>query len=277
MKKTIKAELVSLAHKILQLREGSDYEIMVEKARELHEKLTVLAYVEKLEKSGKPTIGMKEIESSLEEVNVDKVIEQPIIEKQVSKPKTKKVSRTPAEILADNQARYAEARSDDHHRPDGTQFSQEEPLHEPVIEKIKDMVAEMPPEAAEIDEMIDAIQPNSTYQKNDMFDIGGEYAQTPIFDPVETIVEDETPKNLNDKLKSGLKIGLNDRITFVKHLFNGSTEDYNRVLSQLSTFRTTDEAKQFVTDMVKPDYNNWEGKELQEEKFLGIIEAKFGN
>tara|TARA_R110002051_G_scaffold124451_1_gene197642 strand:+ start:34245 stop:35078 length:834 start_codon:yes stop_codon:yes gene_type:complete len=277
MKKTIKAELVSLAHKILQLREGSDYEIMLEKARELQEKLTVLAYVEKLEKSGKPTIGMKEIESSLEEVNEDKVIEQPIIEKQVSKPKAKKVSRTPAEILADNQARYAEARSDDHHRPDGTQFSQEEPLHEPVIEKIKDMVAEMPPEAAEIDEMINAIQPTSNYQKNDMFDIGGEYAQTPIFDPVETIVEDETPKNLNDKLKSGLKIGLNDRITFVKHLFNGSTEDYNRVLSQLSTFRTTDEAKQFVTEMVKPDYNNWEGKELQEEKFLGIIEAKFGN
>jgi hypothetical protein len=277
MKKTIKAELVSLAHKILQLREGSDYEIMLEKARELHEKLTVLAYVEKLDKSGKPTIGMKEIESSIEEVNVDKVIEQPIVENQVSKPKAKKGSRTPAEILADNQARYAEARSDDHHRPDGTQFSQEEPLHEPVIEKIKDMVAEMPPEAAEIDEMIDAIQPNSTYQKNDMFDIGGEYAQTPIFDPVETIVEDETPKNLNDKLKSGLKIGLNDRITFVKHLFNGSTEDYNRVLSQLSTFRTTDEAKQFVTEMVKPDYNNWEGKELQEEKFLGIIEAKFGN
>lgn len=277
MKKTIKAELVSLAHKILQLREGSDYEIMLEKVRELHEKLTVLAYVEKLEKSGKPTIGMKEIESSLEEVIVEKVVEQPIIDKQISKPKTKKVSRTPAEILADNQARYAEARSDDHHRPDGTQFSQEEPLHEPVIEKIKDMVAEMPPEAAEIDEMIDAIQPNSTYQKNDMFDIGGEYAQTPIFDPVETIVEEETPKNLNDKLKSGLKIGLNDRITFVKHLFNGSTEDYNRVLSQLSTFRTTDEAKQFVTDMVKPDYNNWEGKELQEEKFLGIIEAKFGN
>lgn len=277
MKKTIKAELVSLAHKILQLREGSDYEIMLEKARELQEKLTVLAYVEKLEKSGKPTIGMKEIESSLEEVNEDKVIEQPIIEKQVMKPKAKKVSRTPAEILADNQARYAEARSDDHHRPDGTQFSQEEPLHEPVIEKIKDMVAEMPPEAAEIDEMINAIQPTSNYQKNDMFDIGGEYAQTPIFDPVETIVEDETPKNLNDKLKSGLKIGLNDRITFVKHLFNGSTEDYNRVLSQLSTFRTTDEAKQFVTEMVKPDYNNWEGKELQEEKFLGIIEAKFGN
>ena len=277
MKKKIKAELVSLAHKILQLREGSDYDKLMEKARELHEKLTVLAYVEKLEKSGKPTIGMKEIESSLEDQNVEKVAEQTIIEKQVSKEKPKKVSRTPAEILADNQARYAEARSDDRHRPDGTQFSQEEPLHEPVIEKIKDMVAEMPPEAAEIDEMIDAIQPNSTYQKNDMFDIGGEYAQTPIFDPVETIVEEETPKNLNDKLKSGLKIGLNDRITFVKHLFNGSTEDYNRVLSQLSTFRTTDEAKQFVTKMVKPDYNNWEGKELQEEKFIGIIEAKFGN
>lgn len=272
MKKTIKAELVSLAHKILQLREGSDYENMAEKARELYEKLTVLAYAEKLENAGNPTIGLKEIENSLEEGVAKELVETHVAKIKVSE----KAARTPAEILAENQVRFAEARNDDRHRPDGTQFNQEEPLHEPVIEKIKDMVAEMPPEAAEIDQIIEAIEPKSNYQKNDMFDIGGEYAQTPIFDPVETVVEDETPKNLNDKLKSGLKIGLNDKITFVKHLFNGSAEDYNRVLSQLSTFQTKEEAKQFVAEMVKPDYNNWEGKELQEEKFLGIIESKFG-
>lgn len=275
MKKTIKAELVSLAHKILQLRDGSDYGNMAEKARELHEKLTVLAYAEKLENLGTPTIGMKEIETSFEQIAVEEVVEIPEVETQIPEAAPSKANKTPAEILAENQARYAEARSDDRHRPDGTQFNQEEPLHEPVIEKIKDMIAEMPPEAAEIDEIIESIEPTSSYQKNDMFEIGGEYAQMPVFEPVETAVEEATPKNLNDKLKSGLKIGLNDRITFVKHLFNGSTEDYNRVLSQLSTFQTVEEAKQFVAEMVKPDYNNWEGKELQEEKFLGIIESKF--
>ncbi|MFT5750726.1 MAG: hypothetical protein ACI828_000029 [Flavobacteriales bacterium] len=276
MKKTIKAELVSLTHKILQLREGSDYENMAEKARELYEKLTVLAYAEKLEKAGNPTIGLKEIENSLEDVIAKEVVETPVAIIKVLEDSVTKASRTPAEILAENQSLFPQARNDDRHRPDGTQFSQEEPMHEPVIEKIKDMVAEMPPEAAEIDEIIESIEPRSSLQKNDMFDIGGEYAQTPIFDPVETVIEEETPKKLNDKLKSGLKIGLNDRITFVKHLFNGSTEDYNRVLSQLSTFQTKEEAKQFVADMIKPDYNNWKGKELQEEKFLDIIDSKFG-
>jgi hypothetical protein len=276
MKKTIKAELVSLAHKILQLREGSDYRDMANKARELHEKLAVLAYVETLENSGNPTIGMKEIETSFEKAADEGLEDIAVVETKTPEGAVSKTSRSPAEILAENQARFAEARSDDRHRPDGTQFSQEEPLHEPVIEKIKDMVAEMPPEAAEIDDIIQAIEPTSRYQKNDMFEIGGEYAQTPIFEPVETAIEEAAPKNLNDKLKSGLKIGLNDRMTFVKHLFNGSTEDYNRVLSQLSTFQTAEEAKKFVAEMVKPDYNNWEGKELQEEKFLDIIESKLG-
>lgn len=272
MKKTIKAELISLAHKILQLKDGDDYSDLVSKSKALHEKLIILSYAEKLEKQNLPTIGLEKLEKELETTTAAAGVRE-VDQTKASKPDSGK--KSPAEILAENQARYAEARANDKHRPDGTQFNDEEPLHEPVIEKIKDMVAEMPPEAAQIDELIDSIAPKS-YQKNDVFDIGGEYAQMPIFDPVDTAIEEETPKNLNDKLKSGLKIGLNDRLSFIKHLFNGSTEDYNRVLSQLSTFQTSEEAKQFVQTMVKPDYNNWEGKEIQEEKFISIIDAKFG-
>ena len=35
-----------------------------------------------------------------------------------------------------------------------------------------------------------------------------------------------------------------------------------------------EEAKQFINQMVKPDYS-WEGKEEYEERFMQIIENKF--
>ena len=84
------------------------------------------------------------------------------------------------------------------------------------------------------------------------------------------------PKSLNDKLgERELKIDLNNRLAFVKHLFNESAEDYNRVLSQLNTIDSEERSKAFIKNMVKPDYNNWEGKEEFEARFLALIERKF--
>lgn len=82
-------------------------------------------------------------------------------------------------------------------------------------------------------------------------------------------------ETLNDRISKGITIGLNDRIAFMKHLFNNSSEDYNRVLSQLITIDTWAEAKDFIDNMVKPDYNNWEGKDEYEQRFMEIIEKKF--
>jgi hypothetical protein len=81
--------------------------------------------------------------------------------------------------------------------------------------------------------------------------------------------------SLNDTLIKGINIGLNDRIAFVKQLFAGSNEDYNRVISQISTMDTLEEAQEFVDTMVKPDYNNWEGKEDYATRFMNLIEKKF--
>lgn len=290
MKKSIKAELVSLAHKILQLKDDTSYVKMTEQSRALYEKLTILAYAEKLEQLGKPTIGLAKIEEQIEETFIDnetkieESVQELVEEKEIVKEVVEKkelveekipIVKTPAEIVAENEARFAAARNVDKHRPDGTVFNEEDPLHEPVIEKIKDMVAEMPPEASVIDEIIESIDPQDRYQKNNTIEIGGEYAQMPIFEPVAVAEVDDKPKNLNDKLKTGLKIGLNDKLAFIKHLFAGSDTDYNRVLSQLSTFGSLEEAKQFVTQMVKPDYQNWEGKEEYEERFMQVIENKF--
>jgi hypothetical protein len=64
-------------------------------------------------------------------------------------------------------------------------------------------------------------------------------------------------------------------LAFVKHLFNDSTEDYNRVLSQLSTIDTEERSVAFITNMVKPDYKNWEGKEEFELRFMELIARRF--
>lgn len=81
--------------------------------------------------------------------------------------------------------------------------------------------------------------------------------------------------SLNDVLNKGITFGLNDRIAFVKHLFAGSNEDFNRVVSQLNTFETHEEALQFIEDLVKPDYDQWAGKEEYAQRFLQIVEKNF--
>ncbi len=80
---------------------------------------------------------------------------------------------------------------------------------------------------------------------------------------------------LNDRMSKGITVGLNDRIAFVKHLFGNSTEEYNRVLSQLITFNAFEEAEEFIENMVKPDYNNWDGKEEYATRFMEVVEKKF--
>ena len=82
-------------------------------------------------------------------------------------------------------------------------------------------------------------------------------------------------ERLNDKFSKGLQIDLNDRLAFIKHLFDKRPKEYQRAISQISTFQSWNQAKVFILEMVKPDYDNWKGKELYEERFLKIIENNF--
>jgi hypothetical protein len=47
------------------------------------------------------------------------------------------------------------------------------------------------------------------------------------------------------------------------------------VISQLNTIDTYEEAHQFIQQQIKPDYHNWENKELYEARFLQAIENKY--
>ncbi|MEP3210790.1 MAG: hypothetical protein ABJN95_16425 [Maribacter sp.] len=143
----------------------------------------------------------------------------------------------------------------------------EEDIVIPGMDTIKDMVSEMPTEAP-VDEVLADFLGKPDLMKNDK----------ELFMPTKEagLKKETATKSLNDKLNSKeIKVDLNNRLAFVKHLFNGSTEDYNRVLSQLSTIDTEERSIAFIENMVKPDYNHWEGKEEYAERLMELIERRF--
>lgn len=94
-------------------------------------------------------------------------------------------------------------------------------------------------------------------------------------EPVEKPSSEKRLASVNDRANQGpLKLGLNDRIAFVKHLFNGSQEDLDRVLNQLNTMTSISEVEDFL-QAVKADYNNWEGKEEYEERLVEMLTVRF--
>lgn len=82
-------------------------------------------------------------------------------------------------------------------------------------------------------------------------------------------------KSLNDQLQRGIQIGLNDRLAFTKALFENNVEDYNRVMSQISTLNSFAEAEDFINYNVKPEYQNWDDKPEVYKRFLSLLKRKF--
>ncbi len=168
-----------------------------------------------------------------------------------------------------------------------------EELVEPLMEKIKDIVAQMPEESDQVDELLKKVLPGKKQIKNDLEEFASNYQETPVFERkeiesakvVHTTIKTESrpngtedpekPKSLNDVVKTGLNIGLNDRLAFIKHLFNDKADDYAKVLSQISTMQSFDEADTFIKGKVKPDYNYWLNKEEYAERFMAVVEKRF--
>lgn len=299
MKKQLKAELKKLAQEILQSENFSSEE-MQQRAKALYEKLTILNFVErnlsadfsetkqeqpkqvKAEAKKEPEmIPSEEMLFSAEAIrrsNYKPEYEQHEDADEIIEPNTEKmkriVSQMPEEIPAP-------------------------PVKEP------EPLPEMPEPEKPVEE------PKTEEQNQHSFDIDMDYLQMPEFEPKKQEKSEEKPQqqpekptpptnsyasqkqepqkstpqpitsstsqptSLNNKLRRGINIGLNDRIAFIKHLFDGSAADYNRVLSQINTFNSQEEAYDFIAQVVKPDYNNWEGKEVYEARFLDIIDGKF--
>mgnify|MGYP003118604784 CR=1 FL=1 len=255
MKKKLESQLKELATKILDNSPSRSTNQLKLIAQELYEKLAILSFTEE------NLFGS--------EINKLETLET---------PPSLEHRETP--VLTTHEEEK------DEYLPDGTEYNDAEALTELNTEMIKDIVAQMPPETEHVDSMVDnIISPSSNgklpenpshFRKNDFRDIGVDYDNLPSFEPVKKY-EQEKPRSLNDRLKKGITIGLNERLSFIKHLFEGKTNDYNRVVSQLNTFDNLEDAKKFISKVVKPDYKNWAGKEEYEERFMTLIENKFNH
>src|SRR5690606_39484440 len=127
--------------------------------------------------------------------------------------------------------------------PESNPHENEDDLMTPGIDTIKDMVKEMPKRET-LDGILADVMPNPTFVKSD----------AEIVSPKERDIEkmhERRHVTLNNKFNAGIKIGLNDRLAFVKHLFHGNIDDFNRVISQLNSFQNEDEAREFIENMVK--------------------------
>lgn len=298
MKKRLEADLISIAHRILQLKNKSDINQLYLETQKLYEKLALLRFVDEHFGDSKPTIGQAAIEQKIEAAfeAIENEVPVAITIEEIENPETEE---TPELILEEEeQEEITEMEepifeeSEDLETID--EDEEEEEIEAPFIpafelEKEEELIEETPKQEAvqiSFEELIGGdfsedlfVKVESNAFETPIDEEPEEVMETPsiTLDEIELPEEVEEPKSvtLNEKLAKGISIDLNDRIAFTKHLFGNDPEDYNRVLNQLITFDTFYETRDFIRDMVKPDYNNWEGKEEYEERFMEIIEKKF--
>ncbi|TDE46905.1 hypothetical protein E0I26_02120 [Flavobacterium rhamnosiphilum] len=351
MKKKLEADLISIAHRVLQLKNKSDINQLYLETQKLYEKLSVLRFVDEHFSEAKPTIGAAEVEQKMESIfdkmdsvqpEIKAVVEETVAEEIVETPleetiETADISESETNIVEEEtvEVPLEETIETADTTESETSIVEEETVETPLEETIsneeitaeeekeeepiieEEIVAEeketSEPETAaftpafelsqeeEVETELEVPKKMEPVQISFEDLLGGNYHDTQFvkvqqIENIPTAVVIETSKeivaeeenvlpvkeavepktvSLNEKLAKGINIDLNDRIAFIKHLFGNSSEDYNRVLNQLITFDTFYETRDFVQEMVKPDYNNWEGKQEYEERFMDVIEKKF--
>ena len=341
MKKRLEADLISIAHKILQLKNKSDINQLYLETQKLYEKLSVLRFVEEHFGEAKPTIGQAEIVEKMKQffennavpdftppktktkIVSEEVVEEEIVELVAEEELEEELVEETVELVAE-EIPEIEAKEVPEEEGEIEAFLSEEVAEMGLEEDLEEEELESTEEILEITEPIESkvpdfklsfeldeekekeeSKPTEAVQISFEDILGGNYndtffvkvdqsEDTPTNAAIEIPIEINSPEkivdtnaiepigkaelksiSLNDKFSKGINIDLNDRIAFVKHLFGNSDEDYNRVLNQLITFNSFYETRDFIEDMVKPDYNNWEGKDDYEERFMDIIEKKF--
>lgn len=241
MKKMIQAELVSIAHRILKLKNNAEIYQLHTESQKLYESLSILKFYYESYESDTQDIPEESIFQQLE-AKMKSVSSATVLQKVNLEPESIKPITTPVV----------------------------EPEEQPIQElKIQKTVLENPVEIDEQPLPPPPINKNTSKSVAASFEelLGQEYK-----DPVFVKPNEYKATDVN---KLGISIGLNDKIAFVSNLFNGNNEDYNRVISQLNTLTSFFEAYDFIADIVKPDYNNWEGKEEYEARFLDVLQKHF--
>jgi hypothetical protein len=318
MKKKLEADLISIAHRILQLKNKSDVNQLYLETQKLYEKLAVLRFVEDHFGDTKPTIGLAEMDQKIailfEEPNTIEPEKNIIIPASEQANSVSITIENPTEPIVIERIIDNSLNQTNEELPTETLKLAEEdttPIDSSSKKSIIDLLIDT--EDFDFSAMTEYKEPQEkeNFQKEkttqiSLEDFLGKNYNNTLFvklqdnetnasletaiqpteisieknDPVIETVSPENltytkPISLNDKLAKGIHFDLNDRIAFIKHLFGNSEEEYNRVISQIMTFDTYTETQNFIDEMVKPDYNNWDGKEDYSRRFQEIIAKKF--
>jgi hypothetical protein len=321
MKKKLEADLMSIAHRVLQMKNKSDINQLCIETQRLYEKLSVLRFVEEHFGGAKPTIGQAEVVAKMkqffeenhlsdvkpamtkieivaenvieEEVAKEEIIEEEVVDQENDEDEIAEEESTPL-----TEVEFNETEPDE--EGEGGEIIKEEaakledigflPAFELDVEAEEAPVTPKKLESIQIsfEELLGSDYKETHFVKVDHnkanpldFELPKEASiqkeREDLLAEIQVSPKDIEPKNVAkiDKQATGISIGLNDKIAFVKHLFGNSDEDYNRVMNQLITFDSFEEAQNFIDDMVKPDYGDWQGKEEYEQRFIEIIEKKF--
>lgn len=285
MHKKLEADLISLAHSILTMKNKDDVFALKEKSKAVYEKLSMLAFVEeyvnttpglkipKEELLKQVSTAFEAKENPIEEkIDENETIEAKVVYNLIDEPEStpKKEESLTQEIEPETKLVEKET------------THQVEEITEQPFDELEDLMFTPKEIIEEVSE--DKIEKNKSdspilsdvikVEERKIMSLEEELQDTISVDLMADLFENAQPKSLNDRLAKNVQIGLNDRIAFVKNLFDGDQENYNRVVSQLNTFKSENDAKNFVNKMVKPDYD-WSQQEDLEIRFMEIIERKF--
>lgn len=308
MKKKIEAELVSLAHRLLKMNNYKDTVQLHNDVKKLYDQLTLLRFYEENFTTIESDMGIAAFEEKAEKVIVGtiEIPEEELEDEVVELASPENIEKIEQELMENVKVTHEapvfnEAVSDVVEVVEDKKEVEAVILPEPIVEaKLETTTTETPKESTiigtkvtkqiTIDEvLVHDYQDTLFVKKEDIIPV-------PVLDDVKIVeeqkVEEVKPESVVEEVKpvveepkvaaktegnvgKGIVLTLNDKIAFEKNLFAGNTEDLNRVISQLNSFTSLEEAKSFVLDFVKPDYNNWAGKEEYETRFLEIVENKF--
>jgi len=334
MKKKLEADLISIAHRILKLKNKEDLAQLHLETQKLYEKLSVLKFVEDNFSDVKPTIGNSNIqelvnaalENDPEEEEVDAApqeieIQSDLVEEEIEEEEdhSEEEEESEEEIEEDEvedeafenieeseeeEEESEEEEIEEEDEEESEEESEEEKEFEPHfelfnVEEVEDKKSKTEAKQISFEDLLgsssepvfervfDPIQEETEEESDDeeetedeeaIFNPGFEMEASEEMEEEEKAIpnfEFDNEISINEAFAKTITFGLNDRIAFEKQLFAGSSEDLNRVVSQLSTFDTFEEAQNFIDDMVKPDYDNWEEKEEYVTRFMEIVEKKF--
>ena len=253
MKRKLKEELNRIATDIITSRGTEDLGDLYERSRELYEKLAVLKF----------------IEEKLSDIQVD-----------VTKSELAAKFETIANAVLNENKEVPE--SNPH----------EEDIMVPGMDTIKHIVSEMPG-GEELEEVLARLIGQNEFVKSDKDEVTpkpSDIAQNTLANPPRNTNQianeikatlGEMPKppaarSLNDTLTDReISIGLNDRLAFIKHLFQDNTEAYNQAVTKLNGLKSSAALETFIDAALKPQFKHWEGKEDYELRFRALVERRF--